>query len=179
MQDRKTTPRMDLNPEGSVEIDSRKTAILDQPRFRAVLPGMAAIVLVGLVIGVGAPLWVALAAGVLPVIVGAWDAGRRDQARLVVWKELTENVCALDARPLAVPAEPGWREVVADWNRDWPVVCESIVQVQRLRERTRALPQRVEQSLGSIVAAADRQEEAVEETASLVANISVNRSSFS
>jgi len=94
---------------------------------------------------------------------------RAETARAV--QTLTRHMRNLDPAPIGGSATPEWREAVAAWNRDWPERQAAIAEAQNLVAQTRTLPEEFEARFGSIARAADAQEEAVEETASLVAHM--------
>ncbi len=57
------------------------------------------------------------------------------------------------------------------WRREWPARATRLRRAETLLSRASVLPPLVEERLGRLTDAADRQEEAIEETASLVANM--------
>ena len=84
---------------------------------------------------------------------------------------LTRNMRNLDPAPVTGPATRVWRAAETEWNRDWPERQAAIAEAQNLVAQTRTLPEEFDARFGSIARAADAQEEAVEETASLVAHM--------
>ena len=144
------------------------------PGLRLLTPAIAGWAGLGLGFGgiaLGAPVALCAliaAAGLL------WTSRRlaqRTEHRERTLGELMARVRSLDVTPLEAVGDARWRDLVADWNRDWPERCRSIAAAQGLIQQAHLLPGRVDQTLESIVGASSRQEEAVEETAALVANM--------
>jgi len=57
------------------------------------------------------------------------------------------------------------------WRTEWPARAQRLRRAETLLDRATALPPLVEDRLSRVTGSADRQEEAIEETASLVANM--------
>ena len=119
----------------------------------------------------GVPLPLCALAGVAGMLGMSRGLGRRARRQAATLAELHARVQQLDATPLEVSGGDGFGEFVVAWNRDWPERSRSIAAAQGLIERAHVLPARVDETLESILGASSRQEEAVEETAALVANM--------
>lgn len=127
---------------------------------------------VGLVpIALGAPILfgLALGAGVSAV---AWRASRaRDAQARALLDTLSERLRRLDPARVSPPVDATDEAALEEWNAAWSALQQSIARAQGLAEHVRALPRRLDDGLGGVARAADLQEAAVEETASLLAHM--------
>ena len=147
---------------------ARLSQLAKHPIALSALP-LAATALVG---GIGAPLSIALLAGCAVVGGQAFVRRRQEADRSSLVEAITRRVSGLDPAPLDLEALPvGLRSAAEAWNAEWTALQPAMAHGQTLAEHARALPPIFEERIGSITSAADRQEEAVEETASLVANM--------
>lgn len=107
------------------------------------------------------------------VIVGLFgrDAYRRSQRTEAAFAAINAAVRNLDTREIDRALSPDLSDLIEKWNHIWPDRCAAISQTNAVAERVRDLPIRLAPTLNSIEEAKDNQEEAVEETASLAANM--------
>jgi methyl-accepting chemotaxis protein len=114
---------------------------------------------------------VAIGAGLSLATLYAWSFARSSKRRLRTFAAILESIREANPSPLDIPATGDLAEFVAEWNETWPTRCSSIQELSTVADRVRGLPSRLESTFGSIEEATSNQEEAVEETASLVANM--------
>lgn len=127
-----------------------------------------------------APVSIALSQFGMPVaVVGGlalsalygWQVHRRMESQRHLLSEILRSLREIDPIPLDVPHASDLDSFVDEWNQRWPALCESIGGLSGVADRMRTLPDRLESAFGSIEESTHNQEEAVEETASLVANM--------
>lgn len=120
----------------------------------------------------GSAPWLAVVAGGLVLVAQAVHGRSMDAPLQRLVSDLAQRVRELDPAPIPTDDLPAaLRAAVERWNGDWGPRQAAIAQGQALAEHAQSLPPVFEARVGSITRAADRQEEAVEETASLVANM--------
>ena len=113
----------------------------------------------------------AIGVGLLLATLYAWDAHRRSERQRRTLTAVLESLRKIDPRPIDIHATDDLAAFIAEWNQTWPSCCTSIQELSAVADRVRRLPDRLESTFGSIEEATSNQEEAVEETASLVANM--------
>lgn len=119
--------------------------------------------------GFGTP--AAIGVGLLLATLCGWAAHRRSERQQRGLAAVLESVRELDPAPIG-PLDAGdLAPFIAEWNETWPTRCTSIKALSAIAERVGGLPVRLESTFGAIEEATSNQEEAVEETASLVANM--------
>lgn len=137
-------------------------------------PGVAAALALGLglaSVGLGLPGEVGVVGPTLLLLVLARRAAA-ERARLEsLCETLAERALSFDAAPLEVAGEAPAAAWLARWHVEWPTRAEAGRAAETLIAGGRALPGQIEAPLGRLAAATERQEEAVEETASLIANM--------
>ena len=143
--------------------------ILNAPSTRAFL-GAGGIALVSIALtgfGTAAAIGIGLA---LAALYG-WGAHRRSEAQRRTLSLVLESVRHARSAPMDLRVTGDLAPFIAEWNATWPDRCTSIDELSSIAESVRGLPSRLERTFGSIEDATSNQEEAVEETASLVANM--------
>ena len=139
---------------------------------RHVQPGMIPFALTAIGALAGLPALAVVGIGVAAFAAECVLQARRTPPAVRLVTDLAQRMRDLDPAPVDTDGLPEPLRDAADaWNADWALRQEAIAQGQALVEHARALPPVFEERVGSITRAADRQEEAVEETASLVANM--------
>jgi methyl-accepting chemotaxis protein len=118
-------------------------------------------------VGTGA----AAGVGICLAAVYALDVHRRMVERNRTLGSILASVEGLDASRIDVPSTAELAPFISKWNETWPARCSSMKDMTAVGDRVRGLPNRLEMTFGSIEEATSNQEEAVEETASLVANM--------
>lgn len=132
--------------------------------------GAAVVALASSALGAfGAPF--AIAVGLLLSALYAFDVHRRGKQAQRTLTAVLESMHQIDPAPIDVPATAELTAFIAEWNQAWPTHCISIQEMLTVADRAQALPNRLETTFTSIEEATSNQEEAVEETASLVANM--------
>lgn len=101
----------------------------------------------------------------------AWDAHRRSEEQRRTLTGILDSVRHAGSSPMAIPETGDLALFIAEWNESWRTRCNSTGELSALADGVRGLPNRLEATFGSIEDAMGNQEEAVEETASLVANM--------
>ena len=122
-----------------------------------------------LVLGLGAAV-LGLSAGwtALLVAVAAFVGARRVEDAMARAREAADRVVD---QAIGLEAPPIPDDVPERWREEWPARAAHLRQAEKLLWRATALPPLVDERLGRLTDAASRQEEAIEETASLVANM--------
>jgi methyl-accepting chemotaxis protein len=120
----------------------------------------------------------ALVVGFTIAALFAWGAQRRDAERDRLLATILESVEGLDASPLDFSSTTELASFIAKWNETWSARCSSMRELSVVGDRVRSMPKRLETTFESIKDATCNQEEAVEETASLVANMKQSMSTI-
>jgi methyl-accepting chemotaxis protein len=107
-----------------------------------------------------------------------WHAQRRSEQQSSTLAAIVESVRQLDATPVEAEGGGDRQLLVETWNESWPERCQLIQDAQNMLTELRAMPARLTVTCDSITEASDNQEEAVEETASLVANMKQSMSAI-
>jgi methyl-accepting chemotaxis protein len=95
---------------------------------------------------------------------------RRLRERVALMAVL-DSIASLEPSLVDEPVAGSVADFIRAWNRRWPDHCASIRQLKKVADGIQELPARLESTFDSIEEANSNQEEAVEETASLVANM--------
>lgn len=114
---------------------------------------------------------VAAGAGFCLAGVYALDVRRRATHQTRTLDAILQAVEGLDSSRIDLFVSPELAPFMTKWNETWPARCSSMKDMAAVGDRVRGLPARLEATFGSIEEATNNQEEAVEETASLVANM--------
>ena len=171
MQTRTNAPEIQADETAPGVAQSQRTWLSNRSGWRSGLGAVLAVLATAGAVFLGMPLPFALALGLLACIAAGWDASRRDRLRNSVLEELVERVRNLDRRSIECVDSGPWSDLIGQWNDEWSALCDAIDRTRRLCTRVHQLPSRVDEVFVEVVASADRQEEAVEETASLVAHM--------
>jgi methyl-accepting chemotaxis protein len=144
-------------------------AMSSDPSTRALL-GAGGIALTSIALtGFGTA--VAVGVGLALAALFAWDAQRRSEAQRRTLTLVLESVRDARSAPMDLRATGDLAPFIAQWNAAWTARCRSVEELSDIADGVRGLPSRLERTFGSIEEATSNQEEAVEETASLVANM--------
>lgn len=122
-----------------------------------------------LVLGLGAAA-LGLSAGwtALLVAVAVFVGARRVEDAMARARDAADRVVD---QAIGLESPPVPDDVPERWREEWPARAAHLRQAETLLWRATALPPLVDERLGRLTDAASRQEEAIEETASLVANM--------
>lgn len=101
----------------------------------------------------------------------AWATRRRRQRERATLNAILDSVARLEPTLIEASDSGNLSDFVADWNQLWPAHCASVLRLNSVASGVRELPTRLDSTFESIEDATSNQEEAVEETASLVANM--------
>lgn len=113
----------------------------------------------------------ALVTGLLAASIYALLVHQRSAREARLRQAILRSMNELDDSPIESADKTDLAAFVAKWNEIWPGLCTSIGELTAVAQRVRALPSLLASTFGSIEEATNNQEEAVEETASLVANM--------
>jgi len=113
----------------------------------------------------------ALATGLALSGIYVWDAQRRLNQQRQTLGSVLESLRDAATTPVDRAAAGDMLAFIDEWNQLWTARGASLDGLLRLADRVCALPERLESTFGSIEDSTSNQEEAVEETASLVANM--------
>jgi hypothetical protein len=146
-------------------------SVIRDSRIQNILGTSSGVMVAGAAAALGAVFPFALGLGLLTSLgMSGWMI-RRERDHQATLRAVVERLRELDARPIEIPSSGPSGRLITEWNDRWRSLCETIEMAKALIRQVHALPHRVDETFGEVVGAADRQEAAVEETASLVANM--------